>query len=97
MEVFTLLCRIIAARALFTFIVDSTTDNVVMHIAEVSANNNCKLEYFLQDEHLVILSMMGGVVPHDQMEKLLHLKSGVKPRNVVQFYDGVCFLCLLDL
>ena len=21
----------------------------------------------------------------------------LKPRNVVQFYDGVCFLCLLDL
>ena len=40
---------------------DSTTDNVVMHIAEVSSNYNCRLECFLTDEHLVILSMIGGV------------------------------------
>ena len=50
---------------------DSTTDHVVMHIAEVSSNYNCRLKCFLKDEHLVILSMIGGVVSHDQMEKLL--------------------------
>ncbi len=40
---------------------DSTTDHVVMHIAEVSSNYNCRLECFLTDEYLVILSMIGGV------------------------------------
>ena len=41
--------------------IDSTTDHVVMHIAEVSSNYNCRLECFLTDKHLVILSMIGGV------------------------------------
>ena len=61
-----------------------------MHIAEVSANNNCKLEYFLQDEHLVILSMMGGVVPHDQMEKLLQVVFAITEYtyDVIVCYDG---------
>ena len=40
---------------------DSTADNVVIHIAEVSSNYNCRLECFLTDEHFVILSMIGGV------------------------------------
>lgn len=70
--------------------VDSTTDNIVMHIAEVSANYNCKLEYFLQDEHLVILSMMGGVVPHDQMEKLLQVVFAITEYtyDIIVYYDS---------
>ena len=42
-------------------VTDSTTYHVVMHIAEVSSNYNCRLECFLTDEHFVILSMIGGV------------------------------------
>ena len=70
--------------------IDSTTDNVVMHIAELSANYNCKLEYFLQEEHLVILSMMGGVVPHEQMEKLLQVVFAFTEYtyDVIVCYDG---------
>lgn len=52
---------------------DSITDNVVIHIAEVSAMYNCKLDYFLQEEQVVIISMMDDCVPHENIDKMLQI------------------------
>lgn len=57
---------------------------------ELGTVYTCKLECFLQDEHLVILSMMGGIVPHAQMEKLLQVVFAITEYTygVIVCYDG---------
>lgn len=52
---------------------DSITDNVVMHIAEVAAMYNCKLDSFLREEHVVIISMIDDCISHENIDKMLRV------------------------
>mgnify|MGYP004652552495 FL=1 len=64
---------------------DSTADNVVMHIAEASSNLSLQAGMLFPDEHLVILTMIGGVVSHDQMEKLLQVVFAITEYTVCNY------------